>query len=126
MGRARAGVVLVEDGRVVLIERHRDGLRYFVCPGGGVEAGESFEDAAAREAREELGLEVELDGRQVYFRARVVGGELGTRIFDEEKDAGTYRPARVALDELAALDVRPPELKDYLARATTRSRPRSG
>ena len=84
----RARVVLVEDGRVALIERRRAGERYFLFPGGGVEAGESFLQAAIREAWEELGVRVELgdviydeefgDARFVYFAARIVGGEFGT------------------------------------------------
>jgi len=35
--RIRAGIVLIEDNRVALIERHRAGLHYFVFPGGGVD-----------------------------------------------------------------------------------------
>ena len=52
--RTRAGVVLIEDGKVALIERHRAGLDYFVFPGGGVDDGETPEQAAVREAMEEL------------------------------------------------------------------------
>jgi 8-oxo-dGTP pyrophosphatase MutT (NUDIX family) len=36
------------------------GHRWWVAPGGGLEAGESFEDAARREVEEETGLVVEL------------------------------------------------------------------
>ncbi len=39
--RVRAGVVLIENGKVALIERHRAGKHYFVFPGGGVEEGET-------------------------------------------------------------------------------------
>jgi len=39
--RTRAGIVLIQDGKVALIERHRAGLHYFVFPGGGVDEGES-------------------------------------------------------------------------------------
>ncbi|NJC97617.1 MAG: DNA mismatch repair protein MutT, partial [Anaerolineae bacterium] len=43
--RIRAGVVLIEDDRVALIERHRAGLDYYVFPGGGVDEGETQEQA---------------------------------------------------------------------------------
>jgi 8-oxo-dGTP pyrophosphatase MutT (NUDIX family) len=56
--RVRAGIVLIRDGKVALIERHRAGLDYFVFPGGGVDEGESPEQAAIREAMEELGVQV--------------------------------------------------------------------
>ena len=56
--RTRAGIILIEDNKVALIERHRAGLDYFVFPGGGVDEGETHEQGAIREAMEELGVEV--------------------------------------------------------------------
>jgi len=50
--RIRAGIVLIQDNKVALIERHRAGLHYFVFPGGGADEGESPEQAAIREAME--------------------------------------------------------------------------
>ncbi len=76
-----------------------------------------------REAREELAVEVvlgapllELDfeGRQVYFEARVVSGSLSGEPFDEGTHRGTYLAVRVPLERLAGLDVRPPELAALL------------
>lgn len=48
-----ARVALVRDGEVLLV-RHSYGRRWYL-PGGGVKRGESFEEAARREAREEVG-----------------------------------------------------------------------
>ena len=122
--RPRAGVLLVEDDRVLLIERHRDGLHYFVCPGGGVEPGESFEHAAVREAHEEfdidvslesVGLDIQFGGRQVYFFAHVVSGTVGEVFFDAKKLRGSYRPVWVSVHDLDQHDVRPPELAELFA-----------
>jgi 8-oxo-dGTP diphosphatase len=131
--RVRAAVVIVENGRVALIERVRDGRTYFVFPGGGVEAGESPQQAAVREAHEELGVSVELgdlifvthrDGRERrYYLASIAGGTFGTGRGTEMMTSGTtakgtYRPVWVDLTILTELDVRPRALSEALASST--------
>jgi 8-oxo-dGTP diphosphatase len=128
--RVRAAVVIVENGRVALIERVRDRRTYFVFPGGGVEAGESPQQAAVREAHEELGVRVELgdlvsvayrNGReQRYYLASIAGGTFGTGRGNEMMTSGTtakgtYRPVWVDLTSLTELDVRPRALSETLA-----------
>ncbi len=126
----RAAVVIVENGRVALIERVRDRHTYFKFPGGGVEDGESPQQAAVREAREELGVSVELGdlicvayckGReQRYYLATIAGGTFGTGRGTEMMTSGTtakgtYRPVWVDLTSLTELDVRPRALSEALA-----------
>ena len=116
--RIRAGVVLIQDGKVALIERHRAGLDYFVFPGGGVDEGESPEQAAVREAMEELGVEVAIKqkiaevrlgqkSRQVYFLVEQVGGKFGTGVGEEytvsdphSPEEGIYIPVWMPIDQL--------------------------
>jgi 8-oxo-dGTP diphosphatase len=116
--RIRAGIVLIEDNKVALIERHRAGIDYFVFPGGGVNEGESPEQAAIREAMEELGIEVIIKqkvaeiqigrkSRQVYFLVEQTGGEFGTGVGEEYTDSdpndpeeGIYVPIWMPVDEL--------------------------
>ena len=116
--RIRAGIVLIKDNKVALIERHRAGLDYFVFPGGGVDEGESPEQAAIREAMEELGIEVAIKqkvaeiqigrkSRQVYFLVDEISGEFGTGVGEEYTDSdpndpeeGIYVPIWMSIDEL--------------------------
>jgi mutator protein MutT len=116
--RIRAGIVLIKEDTVALIERHRAGMHYFVFPGGGVDEGESPEQAAIREAMEELGIEVaikqrvveiqlEQKSRQIYFLVEHIGGEFGTGRGEEYTDSdpsdpteGIYIPIWMPIDEL--------------------------
>ena len=56
--QAAGGVVLADDGRVVLV--HRPRYDDWTLPKGKLDGGESFEDAALREVEEETGLRCRL------------------------------------------------------------------
>ncbi|MGD9948529.1 MAG: NUDIX domain-containing protein [Desulfobulbus sp.] len=57
-------IIIETEGGIVLIERKNPPYGWAI-PGGFVDYGESFEDAARREAKEETGLTVELQ-RQLH------------------------------------------------------------
>ena len=115
--RIRAGVVLIENGKVALIERHRAGRHYYVFPGGGADENETPEQAAVREMEEETGLRVTVQrmvaeihfglSTQYYYLAERVGGKFGTGEGEEYTDAdpgdpteGVYVPVWMSLEEL--------------------------
>jgi 8-oxo-dGTP diphosphatase len=55
--RSAAGMLVVKGDAVLLLERaHAPRIGYLDVPGGFMEAGETIEDAARRELREETGL----------------------------------------------------------------------
>jgi 8-oxo-dGTP diphosphatase len=93
-GRVRVRVLgrLVEDGKTLMV-RIRPGTTsepFWALPGGGVELGETLEEALKREFREETGLEVEVGALvdvgefirlpwhavEVTYDVRRVGGHL--------------------------------------------------
>jgi 8-oxo-dGTP diphosphatase len=116
MPRARA--IIVRDRAVALIERRRDGLLYYVFPGGGLEHDETPETAALREVREELGLLAEIDrlvaqfrrdgDLQFFFLATITGGAFS---------AGGIRAALA--NAVADRSGRPDDARLDLTRAAT-------
>ena len=63
MGREVAvDCVVLNDGKVLLLKRaHEPFNGYWVLPGGHVERNETVEEAAVREMKEELGIDVDVE-----------------------------------------------------------------
>ena len=62
-------IVIVDHGRIAVIRKPSYPPGAYRTPSGGVEVGEPFEMGAVREAREETGLEIEL--QRYLIRAQV-------------------------------------------------------
>jgi ADP-ribose pyrophosphatase YjhB (NUDIX family) len=90
--RVRVTGIVIEDGRILLLDQDTDTGRSWSLPGGKLEDGETLAEALVREMKEETGLDVE-PGRLLYvcdhlpgngthvvhmtFEARRVGGMVG-------------------------------------------------
>jgi 8-oxo-dGTP diphosphatase len=127
----RAAIILLQDDQIALIERHREGLHYFTFPGGHVEPGETPEQAAIRETREELGLDVAIrrlvaeiwwhNRPQYYYLVDAVGGDFGSGTGEEMHnplpERGSYQPTWVPVRNLLELPVLPRSLAGIVIQA---------
>ena len=131
--RVRAVAILIEDNQVALIERQRGEHHYFSFPGGGVDKGETDEQAVIREVDEELGLRVTVErklaqvwfrgNRQEYFLVHKIDGEFGTGTGEEYQsyrpEHGTYLPLMMPIAELLNHPVLPVEMAKLVLRSQT-------
>lgn len=118
-------VILAAD-RVLLIHRYKHGREYYIVPGGGVEPGETPEQAAIREIKEETGLEIELDRKlweyvnqghpETYYLAAWFSGRLGLGgpELAEQSAENIFQLEWVRLSQLARLPLKPEIIKERL------------
>ena len=125
--------IIIEQGRGVVLILRRNEPRLWAIPGGFCDYGESLEQAAIREAREETGLKVELieqfytysdprrDPRRhtitTVYIARAVGGTL--QAGDDAQEVGMFTDHD--LSTTLAFD-HDQILKDYFLYKTTGQR----
>jgi ADP-ribose pyrophosphatase YjhB (NUDIX family) len=117
-------IIRTPDDHIVLVRRAiHPGYGLWVFPGGYVDRGEEVHAAAIREAREECGLDVRLEGLVniysyagrapivIVYAASVVGGDL---CGDEEcLEAALFNASTIPWNELAFASTAE-GLRDYL------------
>ena len=119
-----AGTIFTLEGGIVLLKRGVEpALGKWVFPGGYVDRGESVQEAAVRETKEESQLDVRLGPLLnvysypqspnviVVYTAEVIGGALTAA--DESVDARIFAPNEVPWQELA-FDSTKEALNDYI------------
>lgn len=70
-------ILLNEKGEILLVEQHHDGKDIWMVPGGGIEEGETSQDAAIREVMEETGLIIHVE--RLLWHVEEVSEERGQR-----------------------------------------------
>lgn len=90
-------LVIVDDERnIVVIRKPSYPLGAYRAPSGGVEMGESFEDGAIREAKEETGLDIVLEKylirANVRFRCGFEVIDWTTHVLQARPIGGTLQP----------------------------------
>jgi len=110
--KVAAGALIEQEGRVVLVRRGIEPhIGSWTLPAGFAEYGETIEETAIRECREETGLDIELDKLLgvysvnsnfyghlilVLYSGHVVGGELVAG--DDASEAVLFAPTDLPTD----------------------------
>ena len=95
--KVAAVCVIARDGKVLMIRRGTDtGFGLWSLPGGFVDRGEVVETAAAREAWEETGLKVAVDGLLGLFS--LPGDPVIVAAFTAHETGGLLSPGPEALE----------------------------
>ena len=130
--RIRVAAIILQGEEILLARHRRDGVDYFVLPGGGVEYGETLEEALIRELQEEASLDIRV-GAPVFindsippdkhrhilnlaFLAEVTGGTLAVDTQDKRLVGMEFVP----VENISHLTLYPDIRKDLLAAIKTR------
>ncbi len=129
----RVRAIIIRQNKILLIKRVKPNETYWVIPGGGIEKGETKEQALIREIKEELGLDIKpkelflkrksdksgMEGiTEYFFTADIVGGKLGSGKGPEYEPnssyQGKYELEWVDIFDLSKIDLKPQEVKDLI------------
>lgn len=129
--------LIIEDGKDLIFIKRTKKINgspsvFYVLPGGYLEEGETFEEAGIREAKEELSVDIQIDGflteeynedlgklERFYF-AHIVSGKLKIGTEHEMKNMtidsenGLYEIYRISKKEIGAYKILPISIKDRL------------
>lgn len=122
--RISARAIIVENEKIFLMFRRKNGISFYAFPGGKKEEGESLEECVVRELKEELGILVKPrklvyeynspSSKQYFFLCDYVDGIFGTGTgeeFDKNPETNYYEPRQVYIDKLKNLSIKPKEIK---------------
>lgn len=124
----RVSAIIIKNKKILLIHRIKKGDEYWVVVGGGVEEGESTDEALKREVLEETCLSVmdhkllgnvkgERDVDHFFYRCNVNEGEpcLGGPEKEDNCKENWFNPEWVEIDKVSELkSLYPGEVKEFL------------
>lgn len=141
MGKA-ARAIIIENGKILVMHRNKEGIQYYTLVGGRVSDGETIEQALLREVKEETGMDV-TSSRLVYLEKHPepyneqyiflcdVATHSDIAIQDASEEAKTnkieiniHTPMWAGLSSFATLPFRTPQLQDAIVKAIKKGFPK--
>jgi len=125
----RASAIIIKNDKVLLIHRKKEGMEYWVFPGGSIEEGEEKDEAIKREVFEETSLKVinchysfdyrdEKGEHHPVFLCEVGNGKPkiaeGTPEAKKQSEEDWYHPEWIALKKAIGINIYPDGGKQVL------------
>lgn len=130
MPRRIARAIVVHDGSILIIKRNKHGQQFYSLPGGAIEAGESTQQAAVRELREETSIKASVQqhvyheeiaqfGISDYFVCELQSGSPAVQENSPEaqrntQGENTYEPMWVKIGALRDIELLPEGIANRL------------
>ena len=137
-----ARAIIIEDNKLLVMFRNKNGSQYYTLVGGRVDSGETPEQTVAREVQEETGLQV-TSCRQVYFEDHpepynkqyiylcsvAPHGEVAIQEYSEEGvmnrvNINIHQPMWVDVKNIDKLAFRTPQIQAALVQAVKKGFPK--
>lgn len=134
--RKAARAIIIEDGKLLVMHRNKEGSQYFTLVGGGVKDNETLEQALVREVKEETGMDV-IGAKLVFieehpapyneqyiFLCKVAPHEpIALQINSEESymnrfEMNIHTPAWCQISGFTNIPFRTPQLQEAIVKAT--------
>ena len=124
----RAAAIVIRDTKILLMHRIKDGLEYYVLPGGGVEENETVEQAVLREVAEETTLTISTEkllyvhkytqSTQYFYQCKYISGTPQLAANSEEllesSAENFFEPLWMETAQVKNLLLYPLEIRDWL------------
>jgi len=137
-----ARAIIIEDGKLLVMFRNKEGSKYYTLVGGRVGDDESLEKAVTREVKEETGLDV-TNGRLVYIEEHAapyneqyiyvceIAPHAGINLQEYSEEAmlnrlntNIHEPQWVQKEAFGRLPFRTPQLQEAIVKALKKGFPK--
>ncbi|MEI6627647.1 MAG: NUDIX domain-containing protein [bacterium] len=129
--RNRSAAIIIQNDKILLIHRLKEGREYYVFPGGGIENSETPEQTAVREVKEETSVDIKLEKllyrhfydngeTQYYYLASYISGnprmnsDTNEARKMKEDPTALYEPKWYELKDISQMILYPLEIRDWL------------